>query len=352
LLFTFLNVDIFAYYTTTHIYQQAFDNWLHLGEFSPMADYTKLDLDEASEILGLYGITHIDEIVPLSLGISNSNYKICTHKGDYLLKVSNDKNTDELTGEMRILQHLSDQGFDLSLTPFEKNGGGTVYHIGDKFGVVFPFVRGIPPGPSDITCCEIGRSLAKLHMVNIEKTKVGTLRDHEEVGFGATQIIAYVASKNCPQDFKDAFHSLFPHSLHSFTEINWNDSIIHGDLYYDNTLFQNESLEIILDFEQGGIGESILDLGISISGTCLEKGMIIAPLVKSFMRGYQSVRELPKEERAHLADAICLGLLSIALWRIKRFKEKNMNPLMSDSYKELLYRAQLFSTLVKNEKLL
>ena len=317
-----------------------------------MADYTKLDLKEASEILSLYNITHIDELVPLSLGISNSNYKVCTKKGDYLLKVSNDKNTDELTGETIILQHLADQGFELSLTPYEKSSSGPVYHVGDKFGVVFPFVRGIPPGPSDITCSEIGRSLAKLHLVDISSPKKGSLRHHEEVGFGASQIISYVASKSCPEDFRDAFHSLFPHSLHSFSEIKWSESIIHGDLYYDNTLFQNESLEVILDFEQGGIGESILDLGISISGTCLEKGIIIAPLVKSFMRGYQSVRELPKEERAHLADAICLGLLSIALWRIKRFKEKNMNPLMSDSYKELLYRAEVFSTLVKNEKLL
>lgn len=317
-----------------------------------MADYTKLNINEANEILSLYAITQVDDLIPLSLGISNSNYKVCTKSGDYLLKVSNDKNTDELTGEMAILKHLSSEGFELSLTPFEKSEGGTVFHVGDKFGVVFPFIRGIPPGPSDITCAEIGRSLAKLHLVKLSTAQKESLRHHEEVGFGANQIRTYVSSKSCPEDFKDTFNSLFPHSLSGFTEIKWQESIIHGDLYYDNTLFQNESLEVILDFEQGGIGESILDLGISISGTCLEKGLIIPPLVQSFMRGYQSIRELPKEEKAHLADAICLGLLSISLWRIKRFREKNMNPLMSDSYKELLNRAQLFSTLVKNEKLL
>jgi homoserine kinase type II len=140
--------------------------------------------------------------------------------------------------------------------------------------------------------------------------------------------------------------------LQSFAEANWKESVIHGDLYYDNTLFNNEKLGVILDFEQSGRGEAILDLGISISGTCLEKGMIIAPLVSSYLEGYQSVRPLPKEEKAHLIDAICLGLLSISLWRIKRFKEKNMTPLMAASYKELLYSAQMFATHMRNEKLL
>jgi homoserine kinase type II len=316
-----------------------------------MADYTKLDLAEAKQILSYYEVHDLTEIIPLSLGISNSNYKVVTTSINYLLKVSNDKNIDQLKDEMSLLKYLEAKSFPLSLAPIGLKDGGFVYKNQEKFGVLFPFVQGIPPGPSDLTCSQIGHSLAQLH--SIELSEEGKkLRHHEAVGYGAKQVISYTQQSNCPNDFKETFNDLFPHGLQGFNEIAWHESIIHGDLYYDNTLFQHESLAVILDFEQGGRGEAILDLGISISGTCLEKGMLIAPLVRSFLQGYQEVRTLPPEEKAHLKDAICLGLLSIALWRIKRFKEKNMNPLMSDSYKQLLNRARGFATFMRNETLL
>jgi homoserine kinase type II len=102
-----------------------------------------------------------------------------------------------------------------------------------------------------------------------------------------------------------------------------------------------------LDFEQAGIGEYILDLGISISGTCLEKGRIIPPLVDSYLAGYENVRPLKDKEKKFLDEAILLGLMSIALWRIKRFKEGNLNPLMADSYRDLLNRAFHYFEMIK-----
>ncbi|MBY0415742.1 MAG: phosphotransferase, partial [Bdellovibrionales bacterium] len=124
-----------------------------------------------------------------------------------------------------------------------------------------------------------------------------------------------------------------------FMMASFSKGIIHGDLYYDNTLFDNNKISTVLDFEQAGIGEYILDLGISISGTCLEKGRVITPLVNSYLMGYESVKVMTSNEKEFLDQAIILGLLSISLWRIKRFYEKNLNPLMKNSYQDLLVRA-------------
>jgi homoserine kinase type II len=84
----------------------------------------------------------------------------------------------------------------------------------------------------------------------------------------------------------------------------------------------------------------LLDLGISLSGTCLEKGRIITPLVNSYLQGYEAVRPLTTVEKKFLDEAIILGLMSISLWRIKRFKERNLNPLMENSYRDLIVRAR------------
>lgn len=316
-----------------------------------MGDYTKLGLEEAKEIAVLYDLEGISELQPLSLGISNSNYKVVTSNETYLLKVSNDKGIKELKGEMKLLSYLNQNGYPYSLLPYSTKSGEFVYELGDKFGVLFPFLDGIPPGPSDVACEEIGRGLATLHTLK-HTDEIKQIRDHEEVGFGAREVFNFLKQGNCPEDFKDLFHLMFPHNLTWLMDNEWERGIIHGDLYSDNTLFKSEHLQVFLDWEQGGRGEYLLDLGISISGTCLEKGRLNPPLIQSYMRGYESVRPLPREEKIHLADSIALGLFSIALWRIKRFKEKDLNPLMAESYRELLLRAEIFNQTLKAEPIL
>ncbi|MBC98643.1 MAG: hypothetical protein CME63_12910 [Halobacteriovoraceae bacterium] len=317
-----------------------------------MGDYTKLTHDDTQEILSIYGRSGLQELHPLSLGISNSNYKVVTSSGNLLLKVSNDKNLDELREEMELLKLLGNKGFQYSLMPYKTKQDELTYEYGDLYGVIFPFVDGIPPGPSDQSCFEIGKGLARLHNTELTTEEFKTLRNHEKVGFGAKEILAYSKSSSCPQDFKDTFQILFPHQLTWFIDHSWDKGIIHGDLYIDNSMFSDNQLKVILDFEQGGIGEFILDLGITISGCCLEKGQINQGLVQSLVKGYQEHRKLTTYERQNLADSILLGLMSISLWRIKRFKDKNMNPIMANSYQELLLRACCFREQFKSEPLL
>ena len=314
-----------------------------------MATYTEITLDSTNEILKLYGLETAEKLTPLSLGISNSNYCVKLKNKCVLLKISNDKNQKQLNEEQDILLYLNSLKYQFSLAPLPLLSGEYVYSYENYFGVIYPFVEGIPPGPSDYTCHEVGMALAQLHSLLHDSQKLSTLRRHETVGFGAKEISEYVNTDNCPSDFKAAYHQLLPEGLDHYISLPFKTGIIHGDLYYDNTLFRHEQISSVLDFEQSGIGEYILDLGISISGTCLEKGRINTPLVKSYLDGYQSVRLLPPEEKEFLNTAIILGLLSISLWRIKRFRERNLNPQMADSYRDLLTRAILFKNWNINE---
>jgi homoserine kinase type II len=304
-----------------------------------MASYTQITLEEAQEILKLYGRTSVIKCTPLSLGISNSNYRVDLEGEVVLLKISNDKNQLQLADEQAILVYLKEKNYPYSLKPFPLSSGEFIYNYGQYFGVLYPFVEGIPPGPSDYTCQEVGRAMAELHNIKHDPKHLAKLRPHEAVGFGPKEILDYIQTPGCPPDFKSSFETLYPDHLHGFMNANFETGIIHGDLYYDNTLFDHNKISTVLDFEQAGIGEYVLDLGISISGTCLEKGRVITPLVNSYLVGYESVRALTPNEKKFLDQAITLGLLSISLWRIKRFYERNLNPLMKDSYQDLLVRA-------------
>jgi homoserine kinase type II len=315
-----------------------------------MASYTQLTIASTNEILELYGLTKALKLTPLSLGISNSNYRVDLKDKSVLLKISNDKNQKELQEEQEILLYLNSCQYPYSLAPVKLLNGSVVYTYKNYFGVVYPFVDGIPPGPSDYTCEEVGKALAKLHTIPHRPDNLAKLRRHEVVGFGAKEIINYLLNSNCPNDFKSSFLDFFPDKLDRFLSEKFETGLIHGDLYYDNTLFHHNNLATVLDFEQAGIGEYILDLGISISGTCLEKGNIIAPLVQSFLRGYEKFRPLKENEKKYLNTSIILGLLSISLWRIKRFREGNLNPQLADSYRDLILKATHFKNWNMNEK--
>lgn len=312
-----------------------------------MASYTKIALNEVEDILKLYGVSEIGETIPLSLGISNSNYKVITKSKTYLLKISNDKGYEDLSHEQEILIELSKAGFPYSLTPYKTLNNENVYRYGNYFGVLFPFVEGIPPGPSDQTCAEIGKALATLHSLKLNNPQV---RSHEKVGFGPVQIKNFINGAQCPADFREFTLKFFPDELQEYIALDLEKGIIHGDLYFDNTLFHNDHIAYLLDFEQSGTGEYLLDLGISISGSCLEKGRVSLPLIKSYVAGYESVRPLNKTENKFLNQSITLGLLSISLWRIKRFTIGNLDPSMKESYRDLLYRAQSFNEIINTEE--
>jgi homoserine kinase type II len=314
-----------------------------------MASYTQIGISEAEQILNLYGRSQVQKLTPLSLGISNSNYRVDLPQETVLLKISNDKNQLQLSEEQAILLYLNECGYPYSLKPHTLKDGKLVYTFGQYFGVLYPFVPGIPPGPSDYTCKEVGKGLALLHSIKHDSKKIEGLRSHEAVGFGAHEILNYTKSKSCPEDFREAFKHFFPDELQGLISSPFEKGIIHGDLYYDNTLFDNNRLSSVLDFEQAGRGEYLLDLGISISGTCLEKGRIISPLVNSYLEGYEQVRPLNTIEKKYLDQSIILGLMSISLWRIKRFKERNLNPLMENSYQDLIVRAMHYHQMRKAE---
>src|SRR5690606_15855730 len=175
-----------------------------------MGDYTRLDFNQAQNILALYRDEKLKSLSPLSLGISNSNYRIELEDGSQLLlKVSNDKDRDQLAAEQVILATLAELKYPYSLRAYATKDGEAVYNYENYFGVLYPFIAGIPPGPSDMTCAEIGRALAHLHSLKFELEKY-PIRSHEEVGYGPHRIKTYITSEKAQKYFVESFERVFP----------------------------------------------------------------------------------------------------------------------------------------------
>jgi homoserine kinase type II len=278
-----------------------------------MADYSKINLLQANEILSLYGLPEATELIAQGHGISNTNYQVKFEKHPpVLLKISNDKAYNQVYQEQEILLYLKSQNFDLALTPYLTTLDNSPVYTWEKFnGVVYPYVVGKIEPITTEGCEKIGKALASLHLIKSSPK----LRGHTSVGFGLTEIEHFIQNPLCPKDFSQAFLRLMSEKERAlFHQTKFASGLIHGDLYFDNVMSNNGEIVKLLDFEQAGLGEFILDLGISISGSCLTSGQIDAVLVSAFVRGYESIRALEEQEKNFLHFSIVLGLFSISLW--------------------------------------
>jgi homoserine kinase type II len=314
-----------------------------------MGIYSSIKLHEINDILKFYGLGKASELESTLKGISNSNYIVQLEDGEQvLLKISNDKTIQQLEKEQTILHLLNRYQFPLSPRPFKTLQGKPIYQHNGFYGVIFPFIDGKAPIVSSTVVYQLGQALGQLHSLEISKEDLQFIRPYEHVGHNVFHIQKYVKSPIAPDDFVKTYnmlaHKIFPRGLNEIPFDLFPSGIIHGDLYYDNSLFKNDQLVSLIDFEQSGIGRYLLDLGISISGSCLnkEKDNIDMMLFTSFIKGYEEYRKMLTIEKDYIHTAIIVGLLSISLWRIKRFYEGKLDKNKKNNYQELLIRAQNF----------
>jgi homoserine kinase type II len=311
-----------------------------------MANYTHISLKQAQSILGLYGHAEIARITPMSTGISNSNYRVDLvgrNNNSLLLKISNDKNRQELQHEQDILNLLKEHNYPFSLAPLKTISGELVYNFEHLHGVLFPFVEGEILAPNKQVCEQIGSSLGQLHAL-ASKFNHQSIRPHNNVGFDHYDITPKHETMLKIEGLYSQCRELLPSDPSEFYHLlNQRQGLIHGDLYYDNVLFQNGKLLTLLDFEQAGIGPQLLDIGISISGSCISaQKELDRELIESYLLGYQKFYPLSKNELKYIDESIILGLISIALWRVKRFNILELDKTKTDNYIELLNRASTF----------
>jgi len=100
--------------------------------------------------------------------------------------------------------------------------------------------------------------------------------------------------------------------------------LIHGDLFYDNLLFDPLSgmpggFKAIIDFEEACHYHLIFELGMGILGICVNDNRVDLVKARALVNGYQQVRPLAQIEKESLQLFVRYAAVATSYWRFNKY---------------------------------
>ena len=278
-----------------------------------MSVYTTLTLQEVQTFAAPYGLEVID-LIPIQGGIQNTNYFLVGKNAkQYVLTVFEEMDEQGAAELVPVLEHLAQHGLAV---PVPLNYAGKAIHsLKDKPAQIAPRMMGEHPMPSTLAQAEaIAIAQAKIHVAlqdfPLERAEY---RNHDYW----LQVAKELKPTLNPADaillsevlgLYDALTAVYPNRPKGF---------IHSDLFRDNTLFNGNQLNGILDFYELNKDEFLFDIAITLNDFCTEYPEVHLNEVKAqaFLAAYETVRPLTDDEKACLE--IYLAVAAARFWLMR-----------------------------------
>jgi homoserine kinase type II len=277
-----------------------------------MSVYTTLSLQEVQDFAAPYGLKAID-LIPIQGGIQNTNYFLVCEDQHYVLTVFEDMD-EQAAGELvPVLQHLGQAGVAVPV-PLS-HSGKAIHSIKNKPAQIAPRMLGEHPMPATLAQAEaIAVAQAKMHVA---------LQDFQlERNFVRDHAYWYGVAQEIKPSLNDADKALLSKLLGLYEVMTavYPDrprGFIHSDLFRDNTLFDGDQLNGILDFYELNHDELLFDIAITLNDFCTEYPDVHLNEDKAvaFLNAYERVRPLTSDEKACLA--LYLAMAAGRFWMMR-----------------------------------
>ena len=274
-----------------------------------MATFTKLLDSEIHTIAEKYQLMVV-KCEPIEQGAGNSNYLLDTDHGKYILTIFEIDDT-QVINMTRVLLHLEEIKFPA--LPLQKHTTGEILSkYQGKIVMVRPFISGsvvmdLDPGMVK----QVGKVLARLNEVPPPEY-LPEIHTYERKFY--KEILLQKIDENYKNWVRKRYQFINEH-----TPPNLPIGLVHGDLFFDNMLFENGKLKAILDFEELSRIARIFDLGMTAVGTCVRGTNLEIHKVKALVEGYQEVISLKDAEKDFLQMSIEWSALMTSIWRFWKY---------------------------------
>lgn len=288
-----------------------------------MAVYTVLNFEQAEEIVNKYQIGELNDLKGISKGIMNSNYFIFTDKGKYILRILEGKrNIVEEKKELKYLEHLNKNGIMCPEVLVTSAGEDHVIFKG-KMVSIFGFLEGeeVKNVTADILE-EFGEILAKMHLLSQGK------KLKREEGIDLDYLYGCVAKDI--EKLKNVLGDEYDFVMEKLERVNSTNftvlpqGIIHNDIFPDNVFTKDGVITGIIDFNDAMSAPFLHDIAIVCNFWIYNIFKEYKKeYVSAFIKGYEKVRELTREERRLMPSALDKAALTFLFLRVKKFNFDN-----------------------------
>ncbi|AZN67899.1 homoserine kinase [Acinetobacter haemolyticus] len=278
-----------------------------------MSVYTPLSLDEVQAFAEPYGLAVID-LIPIQGGIQNTNYFLVDQtQKQYVLTVFEELDAEGAGELVPVLDCLGEAGVAVAV-PL-KHHGQAIHSIANKPAQIAPRLMGVHPEDATIEQIQaIAQAQAKMHLALKDFPLVRDFnRNHQYWTEVAEQLKPHM---------NQADQDLLAQVFQQFADITQQHpdrptGFIHSDLFRDNTLFEGDQLQGILDFYELNQDEWLFDIAISINDFCTAYPQVHLDQAKAdaFLQAYQTIRMLTQDEKACLD--VFLAMAACRFWSMR-----------------------------------
>jgi homoserine kinase type II len=261
-----------------------------------VAVYTHVTEDKLAGLLADYAIGAALSFTGIAQGVENSNYRLETEKGRFILTLYEKRvKAEDLPFFIGLMEHLGARGVSCP-RPVKRRDGTTLSTLAGRPAAIITFLEGFAvTHPAAPHCRAAGAALGALHRTG--------------AGYGARRANAlgpagWPALAHAIAGRADAVAPKLAATIEEelgFLEKAWPRSlpsgVIHADLFPDNVFFLKGEVSGLIDFYFACNDFTAYDLAVMLNAWCFDAAHRFQPeSAKALVAGYVSERELAAAE--------------------------------------------------------
>ena len=275
-----------------------------------MAVFTQLQQSDVRGIADSYDLTMVD-YEPIATGTANSNYLVRAQQASYVLTVFEDATLALTVEHGRLLSLLKEYSFPSPRPLLAVNGEIAIEH-NDKPVMMKEYVVGhVYRYPNKRMLRQVGTAMATLHHVpwpyHLSIRQPYGVQKHSSI-----------QGQEIDTEYEDWIAKRLPY-LEQQKPQRLPRGLIHGDIFYDNVLFEGTKLKAIIDFEDATCNDKVFDLGMGIVGLCREGQGVVLEKARALVKGYEQIRELEETEKSALQLYVEYAAVTVSCWRYWKY---------------------------------
>ncbi len=265
-----------------------------------MAVYTEVGDEALRGFLEAYDLGEARGLVPIAEGVENSNYRLQTTLGRFILTVYERRvDPQDLPFFLGLMQHLAQHGLPCPL-PVQGKDGAVLRRLGGKPAAIVTFLDGRWPRRGSVARCRaLGEVLAALHLAGrgfalrrANALSIKGWRTLFEGCRGKADRVAEGLEREIDRELRE-LAAAWPEHL--------PDGVIHADLFPDNVFFEADRVTGVIDFYFACNDFLAYDLAICLNAWCFEDDIAFnITKARALLEGYQSRRNLSSAETTAL----------------------------------------------------